>query len=59
MWVMKTTISAEIMLSATASSISASLLEISMKIAEYSFLFVILNTQISAKHKGSKTGVYV
>jgi len=30
-----------------------------MKVAEYSFLVVILNTQIAAKHKGSKTGVYV
>lgn len=58
-WVMKTTISTEIMLSATGSSISASLSEISMKVAEYSLLFVILNTQISAKDKGSKNGVYV
>lgn len=56
---MKTTISTEIMLSATGSSISASLSEISMKVAEYSLLFVILNTQISAKDKGSKNGVYV
>ena len=58
-WVMKATISTEITLSATGSCISASLSEISMKVAEYSFLFVILNTQISAKDKGSKIGVYV
>lgn len=58
-WIKKTTVSTEIMLSATSSSISASPSEISVKVAEYSFLFVILYTQISAKDKGSKTGMCV
>lgn len=58
-WVMKATISTEIMLSATGSSISESVSEISMKVAEQFFLFVILNTQISAKDKGGKTSAYI
>lgn len=47
------------MLSAADSYVSASLSEISMKVSEYSFLFVILNMKISAREKGSKTVVYV
>lgn len=58
-WVMKTTVSTEVMLSAVDSYVSASLSEISNKASEYSFLFVILNTKISARDKGSKIAVYV
>lgn len=55
---MKTTISTEIMLPATGSSISASLVEISMKIAEeYSCLWFLTHKYLQ-KVKG-KTGVYV
>lgn len=56
---MKTTVSTEVPLSAVDSYVSASLSEISNKASEYSFLFVILNTKISARDKGSKIAVYV
>lgn len=58
-WFMKTTVSTEVMLSAVDSYVSVSLSEISNKASEYSFLFVILNTKISARDKGSKISVYV